>query len=341
MNNEKIIQKIRETLVSIMSKDSFHVILRACEEIDKKRKIEEKIMNKNIFTWPQFAMALGLAAAVILGGMYTINTPVQALTIMLDVNPSISLEAEDGKIVAIKAENDDAEIILGDLDLVGVDAEVAVNTLVEAMLENGYISETQNTVLLSVDGDDDDELAVSLSKEVQTILSGASIEGAVIYQDLDDDDDLEELANANAISMGKASLIENLMEMDETLVFEELAPLSVNQLGLLLQTKSAAFPKQVQQQGSSNSGSYLTSEEVTALALNYFGLNSSMITDLEVEFDVEDGIFTYEVEIETAEGEFEVDINALTGEIIEVEIDDNDDDNDDDDDDNDDSDDNE
>ncbi len=341
MSNDHMEKKIHDALIATMPEENFDIILHACEEIDKKRKNEGKSMNKNLFTWPKLALAFSLTVALVLGGMYAFNTPVQALTIMLDVNPSISLEVEDGKVVAIVAENEDAQSILGDLQLNGLTPSEAVKTLVESMIANGYISELQNTLLLSVDGDDEDEIAALLTQEVQTLLTDAAIEGAVIYQDIDFedgefDDDLEELATANAISVGKAALIQRLIEIDSTLVFEELATLTVNQLGLLLETKAETLPGELQQQGTSNNGSYLTKEEVLAQALSYFGLDASMVTEYEIEFDVEDGIFTYEVEIKTAQGDYEIDVNAVTGAILETDVDTNDDNDDDSDDDNDD-----
>ena len=43
---------------------------------------------------------------------------------------------------------------------------------------------------------------------------------------------------------------------------------------------------------------------------------------VEIELDEDDGLLKYEVELRTDRGEAEVEIDALTGNVLEVELDD-------------------
>ena len=56
-------------------------------------------------------------------------------------------------MLSVTAVNRDAEGILDGMDLAGTDLKVAVNALIGSMYTNGYISENQNSVLVSVKSD--------------------------------------------------------------------------------------------------------------------------------------------------------------------------------------------
>ena len=66
----------------------------------------------------------------------------------MDVNPSIELRINNAeKVIAAEALNEDAEIILEDMKLRGVDVDVATNALIGSMVKNGYLSELSNSIL--------------------------------------------------------------------------------------------------------------------------------------------------------------------------------------------------
>ena len=71
--------------------------------------------------------------------------------VMLDVNPSLSMTVSSKeRVLSVTPFNQDAEVILGDMDLTGTDLDVAVNALIGSMLQNGYLSDIQNAILVSV-----------------------------------------------------------------------------------------------------------------------------------------------------------------------------------------------
>ena len=96
------------------------------------------------------SLGLLLVAALALTGC-TGAKSVVASTIAIDVNPSLVLELdEDDKVINVIMNNEDAIIIVGDMDLIGVDYNVAVNALIGSMVSNGYLNELANSVLLSI-----------------------------------------------------------------------------------------------------------------------------------------------------------------------------------------------
>lgn len=67
---------------------------------------------------------------------------------------------------------------------------------------------------------------------------------------------------------------------------------------------------------------YITAKEAKKIALKDAGLKESQVKNLEVEKDKDDGVVIYEVEFEKGSTEYEYKINAKTGKILEVDIDD-------------------
>jgi predicted heme/steroid binding protein/uncharacterized membrane protein YkoI len=259
------------------------------------------------------------------------GTSVAASTIAIDVNPSIVLELdENDTVINVILNNEDAEVIIGDMDLVGVDYNVAINALIGSMVANGYINELANSILLSVQSNDEtheSDLMVQLAQAINEYLQGSSIEGSVITQRLDLDQDAEDLAELFDISEAKAELILDIIELDPRMTVEDLAVLSINDLNLLLETKNYSLDN-VNKTGSASALGLITIDEAYQAALLALGVDELAVLKLEIDLEQEDGIMVYEIEIETDTDKYEIYIDAKEGTVY-VEIDDDDDDDDD------------
>ena len=252
----------------------------------------------------------------------------------LDVNPSVELSInDDNTVVSVSALNEDGEKILDGMDLKGTEIKVACNALIGSMVKNGYLSDLSNSVLVSVRSDNDakgHEIEKMIAGDLNDSLSGADISGAVLGQYVESDQELVEFADANNISQGKAWLIKNLLNTNSKHMTEDaLLQLSTQELILLSQERNVETDDSY---GETNTSQYITKEDATAIGLNHAGITSDQIQTLEVEFDCEDGVIVYEVVFTSNGQEYEYDINAETGEIIDFESEADDDDDDDDDD---------
>ncbi|MCD8395970.1 MAG: PepSY domain-containing protein [Lachnospiraceae bacterium] len=72
----------------------------------------------------------------------------------------------------------------------------------------------------------------------------------------------------------------------------------------------------------SSSASYISLDEAKNIALEYAGLSASDVTFKKAKLDKEHGTMVYEIEFYQGRIEYECEINAVTGTIIEFEIDD-------------------
>ena len=170
-------------------------------------------------------LALLVVAALTLAGCAQAESAI-ASTIAIDVNPSVVLELdENDKVVNVIMNNEDAVIIVGDMDLIGVDYNIAVNALIGSMVSNGYLNELANSVLLSIQSNDtvrETELMANLTQAINDVLTGASIDGSVITQELDFEQDAEDLSELLGISEAKAELILDIIEVDPRLTVEDI-----------------------------------------------------------------------------------------------------------------------
>ena len=284
------------------------------------------------------------ATLLVFAGVFSVYQSIATktfATVGLDVNPSIELEINSkGKVISANAVNDEGEQILTDMDLKGSDINVADNAIVGAMLTKGYLTDTSNSILVSVrasDAEKGKELEKQISDNLNGFLENSEIAAAILGQYIEDDPDLEAYASANGISLGKAWLIQNLLDTGSTKMTEaDLLNLSTQELILLGQKRNV--PSETTY-GDAESGKYIGHDKAISVALNEAGLSESQVSGLQYEFDCDQGTLVYEVEFRSGGTEYEYDIDAISGKIVSSEIDidddryDSDDDDDDDDDD--------
>ena len=199
------------------------------------------------------------------------------------------------------------------MDLAGSDINVAINALIGSMVKNGYIDELANSILISVDNPNSAESEALRQKIVDElnafINSGNNI--SVVSQSITSSSDKEALANSYGISVGKLELIEKLIAKNNLYTYEELKDLSINELNLLL----GSATENVTTSGSASDKSYIGKDKALEIALSDAGVSS--VTWSEVEMDYDDGFMTYEVEFTYNNREYDYEINATTGDILE------------------------
>lgn len=269
----------------------------------------------------------GVAAALLLifGGTFIYGNRMVDSTVSLDVNPSIQLTVNrNEKILSVTPLNADAELILDNMDLRNVGLDVAVNALIGSMLKNGYLTELANSVLISVENHDAARakaLQERLSGAVGELLSAYTVDGSVISQSYTKREaDIEALAAEYHISYSKAELICKLVALDPTLIFADMARLPVNDINLLLAAEPAEV-EGVSSDGNASSAAYIAMDAAIDIALGHAGLASSEATVTKSKLDYDDGRMIYEVEFKNGGAEYEYEIDAVTGTVLDFEAD--------------------
>jgi uncharacterized membrane protein YkoI len=329
MRNKDVEQKIYEEF-NQQKPELYQQILEQCPKM-KERPIKSSIwtrlrssLTNHRFTYSFASLATIFILLFVLVGLPTATTNSAPYSVIaLDVNPSVVLELEENdKVANVITGNEDANIILGEMNLIGVDLDVAIYALIGSMLTNGYISDISNSVLLSVQSNDklkEEEILSSLTKTINDLLTGSSINGSIVTQTLELSDEAEEVAEELNISEAKAELILRIIAIDPRMTKEALALISINDLNLLLEAKNYMLDN-VKHTGSASTLELISVQDAYNLALIEVELDASIVLEYEVELEQEDGLMIYEIDIETASMDYFVVINAKTGAVIFTEL---------------------
>ena len=326
MDENRLNERIRSAY-SHATPDCLDKILASCED-RKGTVINMNERKKNRFVPVAIAAALVLA---IIGGFvgYSLGSgqdsptvETQALiesVITLDVNPSIEIDVDQtDTVTGVKALNEDARIVIGSMELEGSSLDVVVNALIGSMLQNGYLDDLRNSILVSVT-DGDSARAQALQNSVAGMISDAlgtgGVDGAVISQTVTPDASVTELAASYNITEGKAALISKLVAADATLTVESLVGLPINDIALIASSRGITDDS-VTSTGTASEGAYIGAQAALEAACAHAGIDVNSLSASDVSFDSENGRLVYEIDMYTSGTEYEYDIDALTGEVV-------------------------
>ena len=274
------------------------------------------------------AIAAAAAMFVLCFGGYSLSqknaAPVVDSVVMLDVNPSLSLSVDaEEKVLSAEALNEDAEKVLGSMELKDTSLEVAVNAIIGSMVQKGYLGDLQNAILVSVENDDatrGEALQKKVAEAIANAAQNGSLDAAVLSQLISSNDAaLAELAKQYDISLGKAALIHEVIAQVPTLTFEDLAPMAINEIALIAASKNVSS-ESVAQSGAASNKAYIAQEQALNVVYKHAGVAAEDIVKLEMEFDSKGGTMIYEVEFETTTKKGEYEIKATTGAILKSEV---------------------
>ena len=340
MNNKKIEENLFQA-IEASKPDQLAKILADSKKQKRNVVVIEQPQERNSFI-PKLAFALAFVFAIITGGLIYNNSQLNRIytTLFLDVNPSVEINLnKDDRVVNVKPLNEDGKTIIGTMDFRNSDLEVTVNALIGSMLRNGYLSDIKNSILVSVENNDQakaETLQKQLSEEIDKLLKRDNMYGALITQTISNDPETDKMAKEYNISRGKARYIQKIIN-NTTHSFNELAQLNINDLNLISKDTDT-----VTNTGTPSEKGYIGKEKAIQIAYEkvkeYFpeamlanqsgnsdeypavyNLPASTFT-AEVEMDYEKGIMVYEVEFKGYNFEHEVEINAVTGEVTDFSI---------------------
>lgn len=317
MTHEGIHKRIQQAATHA-APDQLDAILSACGE-QKGTVISMKKNQKRRWIAPLSAAA---ALAIVAGSIFGISRFQQASAadsvVTLDINPSIALSVNSKETVTTATPlNDDAKDIMGGMELEGTNLETAVNAIIGACLQKGYLDELENAILVSVENADADT-ATQLQNELTATISGAFQSGSILTQTVTVDDDLAQLAQKYNISAGKASLIQEVIAQDSTLTFESLAPLSMSEISLIASSRNLTTTG-VSQTGSTSDQAYIGQDAALQAACDHAGIATSDAQGLSTEFGWSPKGMVYELDFCSGGTEYEYKINATDGSVVKYE----------------------
>ena len=307
MTNEKMEQRLAAAVEKTAPNDANGVLSR-CEE--RKGTVIPMTTKKTTKRKWTSLIAACLAVMLLGGGLFYQRANAVASVVSLDVNPSIELKVNRSeKVLVCTPLNEDAKAILADMgngaDLEGAKLDVAVNAIVGSLVRNGYLSSISSAIMISVEDRDTaraEKLQRELTSTVDGVLQTSESRASVLTQTLTQDAGLERQARENSISTGKAALVNRVLALNATLKFDALAKLSVEELKDLAEAGAPAMP--------------IGKAAAAYAAEQYAGTTAVDSVTAEVDPELDEFPAHYEVELQTAWGEFEYLVDAYTGKVL-------------------------
>ena len=307
MTNEQM-ERHLASAVEKTAPDDVNGVLSRCEE--RKGTVIPMTTKKTTKRRWTSLIAACLAVMLLGGGLFYQQVNAVASVVSLDVNPSIELKVNrSDKVLVCTPLNEDAKAILADMgsgaDLKGAKLDVAVNAIVGSLVRNGYLDSISSAIMISVEDKDAaraEKLQRELTSAVDDVLQTSEAKASVLTQTLTQDAAREQQARENNISTGKAALVNRVLALNATLKFDALAKLSVEELKDLAEAGAPAMP--------------IGMDVARTAAEEYAGTTAVDSVTAEVDPELDESPAHYEVELQTAWGEFEYLVDAYTGKVL-------------------------
>lgn len=304
MNEQDLMQKL-ETAVTHATPNQLDGILSRCQE--RKGTVIPMTNNQPKKHWLRYAVAACLSLVLIgaaAGGFLLHQARTVTSVVSLDVNPSIQLQVNNSeKVLKVQALNAEAQEVLADMPLEGTHLNVAVNAIVGSLLQHGYLDSISSAILISVEDADiqrASRLQQELTDQVGAALLNQQSQASILSQTLTSDQQLQDQAAQNNISVGKAALIQAIRQNGD-FTFDQLAALSVEELSQMAKSQASQMP--------------IGRDKALEIAKTHAGLTDAGLT-WEVDPELDETPPHYEVELHHNGREYEYKIQAYTGEII-------------------------
>ena len=304
MNEQDVLQKLN-TAVTHATPNQLDDILSRCTE--RKGTVIPMTNHKTKKHWLRYAVAACLSLVLVgaaAGGFLLHQARTVTSVVSLDVNPSIQLQVNSSeKVLQVQALNAEAQEVLADMPLEGTHLNVAVNAIVGSLLQHGYLDSISSAILISVEDADiqrASRLQQELTDQVGAALLNQQSQASILSQTLTSDQQLQDQAAQNNISVGKAALIQTIQQNGD-FTFDQLAALSVEELSQMAKSQASQMP--------------IGRDKALEIAKTHAGLTDTGLT-WEVDPELDEVPPHYEVELHQGGQEYEYKIQAYTGEVL-------------------------
>lgn len=325
MRADELKQKLTEEL-SDMAPNRLDDLLRACEESERTPRPVEVQPRPAETRRPRRRMPQILATAaafvLLIGGILGYRAiDASRCVLTFDVNPSVSLTVNGfNRVKEVTPLNADAQALLEHVDLQGMPLGKTVRTLTAALIDENYLSDRQNAMLVSVENATDGR-AEALNEKVASAVADTAkahlFRAAVLCQRISGETDIRTEAETWNVSAGKAALVAAMSAQIEDCPAERLSTLSIQDLLFLVDARDVTL-ENVSLFGTVNSLGYHDSAAAAAIALKNAGLSGSSESDVMVSIDSRDGALVYIVGFSNGTYAYRYAISAASGAILDV-----------------------
>lgn len=229
-------RKIEESIKRVVDQAPLDLLDRIkAQPVSKMLRHDEITAQKKKGSRVKKIIPLAAAAAVFMifgTWQYQFRSPDSE--IYMDINPSIALVTNRrNEVIDIQAGNDDGKNLIESLSYKGEDYLAVTEEILDLMILNGYLDETEGMMLLSVhnqNGNKESSQLTELDVFIHDYLTQRGIDPVILGQKIDKTSTITEYAKEYGVSESKMTFIRNLMILHPDLTIEELVPMSLQDL---------------------------------------------------------------------------------------------------------------
>jgi hypothetical protein len=188
---------------------------RLRNELTQGRHSRTKSMKGSMYNMKKFAI-VACMALLLIGSGFAYATPTSYLSV--DINPSVELGINTfGIVVSAEALNEDGEDILSGIDVTGIKVKKAVNIIVDAAADKGFLKDDGSSFVSLTAATDDKEKADKLTRDAEEGTEDALAENEIAAEvgQAAISHARRDAAREAGISPGKMNLIQKLWEATE------------------------------------------------------------------------------------------------------------------------------
>lgn len=325
MRADELKQRLTEEL-SDMAPNRLDDLLRACEESERAPRLAEAQPRPAEAPRPRRSMPRLLAAAAVfvllLGGILGYRAmDASRCIVTVDVNPSVSLTVNRfNRVKEVTPGNEDAQALLDGVDVTGMRLRSALEKLTALLMENDYLSGTENAMLVSVENAAAGR-AEALCKRVVASVGETTKEKlfqpAVLCQQISGENDLQSVAETLHVSVGKAALAEALAAQIEGSSAERLSTLPIRELLYLADAEGVTL-QNTSVFGTVNRVGYCDRADAIRIALANAGLSGTDAPGATAVPDGRDGELVYIVCFGDETQSYRYTISAKGGAVLDA-----------------------
>lgn len=315
--NRRLQRAIKEAPINLLDEIKNQSIQKMKNHSHITRQVEKQ---KKSFK-PLYALAtLSLVLIFVFSSFY--QSMAIASQVYLDINPGIEISLnKSDKVLNIEATKLEESIIKA-LDYKGKDLYQLMEDLLNELKDHGYMDKDKNAVLLSVKNasiDKKREQMTLLNDLIHEYFTSNNISLLLLRQEISEDNEVA--GEKSDVSVGKKTFIKNLVKLDYKLDVDDLMDLSLEDLINLSEDISLDL-KSIIESDEEVYDYYkrpfmISVDEAKKIALK---LTKGGVV-VEIELDKDDDKIIYEIEILNGNIEFEISIDAYSGEVLEFEKD--------------------
>ena len=278
-----------------------------------------KIKKRSIIRPVLYAASLLLIVTAIALLIILIQNSKAGPAVYLDCDHSYTIKLSDsGRIISVSSNTDEGRKIISDLsaDDLKKDINTTVRLITDELINRKYISEENNSLLLSIESDDKEKIREIENAIDYEYIYSYPLSISLITQSFEKSESAERKAKNNGVSPAKIILSEKIAKITGNKA-DSLFSLSVNDLSNIIVSNNLS-PAGINISGTPSNSSLIGENSAVKAALDNLKITESDTKKLSCSLGSSQKQLVYVIRVNYKNHSVVYRIDAYTGDIIEM-----------------------